>query len=123
MNRATINVQLDKYIHKIKPLSIEKERRNTAGDRCTPREHSQLHAIVGARQWPAAQATIHASASVSLAHARGAESTVMDLLEANKTRSASEEQCGHTAQVCSPRPVESSARWPLHGCIMGVPAG
>ena len=28
-NHATINVKLESYTHKIKPLSIEKERRNT----------------------------------------------------------------------------------------------
>ena len=85
MNHATINAKVKSYIRKLKPLLIERERRNTVGDRCTPREHSQLRALVGAMQWPAAQATIHAATSVSLAQARGEELTVMGLLEANRT--------------------------------------
>ena len=43
------------YMHKAKPISIEKHRRATPDDDCTPREHTQFRGCTGTMQWPAAQ--------------------------------------------------------------------
>lgn len=38
---------LTKYIQQLKPLTIEKSRKNTPMERATPKEQSQLRGLLG----------------------------------------------------------------------------
>ena len=75
---------LEKYIHQLKPLSIEKSRKATPGEKATPKEQSQLRGLLGGLAWPANQTQPHLAASVSLAQASSANATVGEMLEVNK---------------------------------------
>ena len=68
----------------MKPISVEKARRSTPHDACTPREITALRSVVGAMQWPASQSSPVISTTVSLRQATMDKALVQDLLEANK---------------------------------------
>ena len=52
-----IGVSLTKYVHKIKPLSMEKVRKNMQDDK----EHRLLRVLVGAMSWPVSCHNQHSS--------------------------------------------------------------
>ena len=85
LDSATVTFDLQKYIHQLKPLNIEKARKAQPNDKATPKEQSQLRGLLGGLAWPANQTQPHLAASVSLAQAASACATVSELLEANKT--------------------------------------
>ncbi|CAK0861054.1 unnamed protein product [Prorocentrum cordatum] len=84
-SRNEIEVKAEQYIHKVKPISIEKVRRQHPDDLCTPKEISQLRGLNGAMQWPASQCMVQAAATVSFAQGDVSKATVGSLLEANKS--------------------------------------
>ena len=79
-----ISMDLEQYIHHVKPITVEKARRQTPDSERTPREVSSLRSLIGALQWPAAQCCPHLSATVSFLQAKMSKAVVMDLLEANR---------------------------------------
>ncbi|CAK0874691.1 unnamed protein product, partial [Prorocentrum cordatum] len=83
--RNEIEVKTEAYIHKVKPISIEKVRRQHPDDLCRPKEISQLRGLNGAMQWPASQCMVQAAATVSFAQGDVSKATVGSLLEANKS--------------------------------------
>ena len=85
LDSATVTFDLQKYIHQIKPLNIEKARKTQPNDKATPKEQSQLRGLLGGLAWPANQTQPHLAASVSLAQAASSSATVAELLEVNKT--------------------------------------
>eukprot|EP00435_Cladocopium_sp_Y103_P013907 s4786_g3.t1 len=85
LDNATITFDLQKYLHQLKPLNIEKAGKMCPTEKATPKEQSQLRGLFGGLAWPANQAQPHLAASVSLAQAASASATVAELLEANKT--------------------------------------
>ena len=84
-NHRSIDISMQDYIHKIKPISIDKGRRAQPNELCTEKEKRAFRSLIGAMQWPAAQQAPHVSASISFLQAKGDGTTVEDLLEANKT--------------------------------------
>ena len=64
-NHETVEIKHEQYIKKVKPISIEKIRRQMVNDPVADREKNQLRGLIGAMQWPAAQSMIHAAAAVA----------------------------------------------------------
>ena len=79
-----ISVSLKEYVHKIKPLSMEKMRKNMQDDYCTEKEHRMLRALVGAMSWPVTQCLPQAAATISILQANINKPMVKDMLDANK---------------------------------------
>ena len=71
-----ITLSLREYIHRLKPATLEKQRKAT--------KHRALRAIIGALAWPAGQCLPQLSASVSILQASASSPSVGDLLTANK---------------------------------------
>ena len=84
MDASSVTFDLEKYLHQLKPLSIEKQRKANPGEKATPKEQSQLRGLLGGLAWPANQTQPHLAASVSLAQASSANATVGEMLEVNK---------------------------------------
>ena len=84
MDAGSVTFDLEKYLHQLKPLSIEKNRKANPGEKATPKEQSQLRGLLGGLAWPANQTQPHLAASVSLAQASSANATVGEMLEVNK---------------------------------------
>ena len=78
-----LTVSLKEYVHKIKPLSLEKSRKTMVDDYCNEKEHRLLRALVGAMSWPVTQCLPQA-ATISILQANINRPTVKDMLEANK---------------------------------------
>ena len=53
LDSATVTFDLQKYIHQLKPLNIEKARKAQPNDKATPKEQSQLRGLLGGLAWPA----------------------------------------------------------------------
>lgn len=79
-----ISVSLKEYVNKIKPLSMEKVRKNMQDDYCADKEHRLLRALVGAMSWPVTQCLPQAAATISILQANISRPTVKDMLDANK---------------------------------------
>ena len=60
-----IVVTNEEYIHRVRPISLEKNRRQDANDLLTDKEHSAFRGLIGALQWPATQTMVHGTASCS----------------------------------------------------------
>ena len=73
LDSATVTFDLQKYIHQLKPLNIEKARKAQPNEKATPKEQSQLRGLLGGLAWPANQTQPHLAASVSLAQAASAQ--------------------------------------------------
>lgn len=73
-----------KYLSKLKPISISKERLNQPNLDVTDSERSQLRSLVGGLQWPATQTSPHIQAMVSTLAGQICSAKVSTLLEANK---------------------------------------
>ena len=82
---TAVTFNLEKYIHQLKPLTVEKFRKTQPNERVTPREQSQLRGLLGALAWPSFQTQPHLAASVSLAQSATSSACISDLLEVNKT--------------------------------------
>ena len=50
-----VHLQMPMYMHKVLPITVDKERRGDPNAACTPKEHTRLRALMGALQWPAGQ--------------------------------------------------------------------
>ena len=84
LDYETVQISMAEYVRKVKPLTIDKNRKTMSGDPCTANAQRQLRAIVGAMAWPANQCLPQTSATCSLLQASVANPTVSDLSEANK---------------------------------------
>ena len=87
MRNHDVYISHETYIHKVKPITIDKERRATPQEPCNPKEVHQLRAGIGALAWPAHQTSPHLCASLSLMQASVGQARVENLLEYNKTLS------------------------------------
>ena len=47
MDAGSVTFDLEKYLHQLKPLSIEKNRKANPGEKATPKEQSQLRGLFG----------------------------------------------------------------------------
>ena len=84
LDHSRIEVKHEEYMHKAKPITVEKMRRAQGNDDCTPKEKHHYRALCGVMQWPTAQSSMHGAATVSLSQARTNQCKVQDLLELNK---------------------------------------
>ena len=87
MRNYDVYISHETYLHKVKPITISKERRATPQEECSPKETHQLRAGIGALAWPAHQTSPHLCASLSLMQANVGKARVENLLEYNKTLS------------------------------------
>ena len=81
---SSITLKCEEYMRKVRPLTIEKARRQQAADEATDREQHAYQGLTGSMAWPAAQVMVHAAATVSLAQAKANKPTSQDMLELNK---------------------------------------
>lgn len=78
----TISVDHEKYLHKIKPISVAKD--NGPDAELVPHQVTQLRGLMGSLQWPAVQSSPHLQCSVSILTASSSKGYVKSLQEANK---------------------------------------
>ena len=90
MDCSAVSSDLQRYLHRLKPLSVEKSRRRNPDEKVTPKEQSQLRGLLGGLARPVNQTQPHLSASVSIAQAGSANAKVSDLLEANFAKMAAD---------------------------------
>ena len=79
-----INMSLKHYIHHVKPVTVDKVRKQLHDEPLLEKETSQMRSLLGALAWPATQCMPMLSASVSLLQASMANPKISDLLECNK---------------------------------------
>eukprot|EP00434_Breviolum_minutum_P015613 symbB.v1.2.013753.t1/scaffold976.1/size149240/6 len=82
-----IRMTHETYVHKVKPITIDKNRKKQEQEECTPKEVHQLRAGIGAVAWPSNQSSPHLTCSVSLMQATVAKAQVSDLCVFNKALS------------------------------------
>ena len=82
-----IRMTHETYVHKVKPITIDKNRKKQEQEECTPKEVHQLRAGIGAVAWPSNQSSPHLTCSVSLMQATVAKAPVSDLCVFNKALS------------------------------------
>ena len=82
-----IRMTHETYLHKVKPITIDKNRKKQEQEDCTPKEVHQLRAGIGAVAWPSNQSSPHLTCSVSLMQATVAKAQVADLCSFNKALS------------------------------------
>ena len=79
-----IQLRHETYLHKVKPITIQKERKQQPGEKLTPKEIHQLRAGIGALAWPGNQSCPHLSCSISLLQSAVADAKIEDLQSYNK---------------------------------------
>lgn len=84
LDYETISISMHDYVKRVKPITVDKNRKTMVGDLCNDVEKKQLRAIVGAMAWPANQCLPQIAATCSLLQAAVSSPVVSDLLEANK---------------------------------------
>ena len=84
LNHETIQISLEQYCQKVKPICLDKPRKTMVNDACTDREHKQLRALLGALAWPAHQCVPQLCASVSILQSASSSPMIKDINEANK---------------------------------------
>ena len=89
-----ISLSLDKYVHHIKPITIEKVRKQMVDEPLVGKEVAQLRSLLGALAWPPTQCIPMLSASVSLLQAAMSSPKIADLIEANKILRFAKEAVG-----------------------------
>ena len=87
MRNYDVYISHETYLHKVKPITISKDRRATPQEECNAKEVHQLRAGIGALAWPAHQTSPHLCASLSVMQASVGQARVENLLEYNKTLS------------------------------------
>ena len=87
-----LRLNMSEYIRQIKPISLEKQRRQQSNEKVNHSELTRMQGLAGSMQWPAAQCFPALAASVSL-QAATAESTIQDIVELNKTLRFAKENC------------------------------
>ena len=106
MGHDVIGMSLKKYVHSVKPITLDKARKLQPGDQLEETEVAKLRSLLGALAWPATQCLPMLSASVSLLQASMSSPTVADIIEANKTL--------RFAKECVDRYV-----WKMHDHVSG----
>ena len=84
-DRREIDLTLTDYVKRLSPIAIPKDRRLQSGDLATPTEVSAFRGLAGGMQWPATQAMMHATASLSIAQSALSQLMISDLVDLNKT--------------------------------------
>lgn len=79
-----IQLRHETYLHKVKPITLQKERKQQPGEKLTPKEVHQLRAGIGALAWPGNQSCPHLSCSISLLQSAVANAKIEDLQSYNK---------------------------------------
>lgn len=79
-----IELTMTDYLHKLAPITINKDRKAFPQTSCTSREVTQLRALLGGLQWPAAQALPHLQSSTSILQGEIGKATINTMMEANK---------------------------------------
>ncbi|CAK0898302.1 unnamed protein product, partial [Prorocentrum cordatum] len=83
LSTHAITIKFEKYLHAVKPITVEKHRRADPTSALSPKELTSFRALNGQLQWPAAQGVIIAVATVSFRAEATGHATVQDLLDAN----------------------------------------
>ena len=84
LNHETIQISLEQYCQKVKPICLDKSRKTMVNDACADKEHKQLRALLGALAWPAHQCVPQLCASVSILQSASSSPLIKDVNEANK---------------------------------------
>ena len=84
LNNDVITLSLKEYVHKIKPITLDKSRKTMSDAPLEEKEVKMLRALIGALAWPAGQCLPQLSASISLLQASSSSPTVNDINVANK---------------------------------------
>ncbi|CAK0856800.1 unnamed protein product [Prorocentrum cordatum] len=84
LSTHAITIKFEKYLHAVKPITVEKHRRADPTSALSPKELTNFRTLNGQLQWPAAQGVIIAAATVSFRAAATGRATVQDLPDANK---------------------------------------
>ena len=103
-----IQLRHEIYLHKVKPITIQKERKQQPGERLTPKEVHQLRAGIGALAWPGNQSCPHLSCSISLLQAAVADAKVEDLQSYNKLLAFAKTNADVGLRFRSPKKAGSS---------------
>ncbi|CAK0862702.1 unnamed protein product [Prorocentrum cordatum] len=90
LSTHAITIKFEKYLHAVKPITVEKHRRADPTSALSPKELTNFRTLDGQLQWPAAQGVIIAAATVSFRAAATGHATMQDLLDANKKNTAPE---------------------------------
>ena len=75
---------LKEYVQKIKPITLDKQRKTMSDAPLEPKETKMLRALIVALAWPAGQCLPQLSASIPLLQASSSNRTVGDIVQANK---------------------------------------
>ena len=73
----------ERYLEEVQPISISKERRKQNKEETTDREKTELRGLLGALSWHTSQVAYRFAAYTSLALSDVRKSTVQDLLDTN----------------------------------------
>ena len=84
-NFECIQLSLENYLQKVKPIALSKERRQNPHAETTAQEKHQLRGLNGSMNWPVTQMMLYGAASLSIQAANVGKSIVEDVHEANKT--------------------------------------
>ena len=85
LGHDAVSLSLKEYVHSVKPITVEKVRKQRPADSLDEKKIAKLRSLLGALAWPATQAPPMLSAAASLLQASMARPTIADILEANKT--------------------------------------
>ena len=58
-----VKMNLKKYVHHIKPITVEKARKDMVGDDLDEREVAKLRSLIGALAWPASVSLMQSAMS------------------------------------------------------------
>ncbi|CAK0802743.1 unnamed protein product [Prorocentrum cordatum] len=84
VNAYATALRFEKYLHAVKPITIDKVRRASSASPLAPKELTSFRTLSGQLQWPAAQGIIIAAAVVSFWAAATGNATAQDMIDANK---------------------------------------
>ena len=80
----SLTLSLKEYVQKIKPITLDKQRKTMSDAPLEPKETKMLRALIGALAWPSGQCLPLLSTSISLLQASSSNPTVGDIAQANK---------------------------------------
>ena len=84
-NFECIQLSMENYLQKVKPIALIKERRQNPHAETTAQEKHHLRGLNGSMNWPVTQLMLYGAASLSIQAANVEKSIVEDVHEANKT--------------------------------------
>ncbi|CAK0834201.1 unnamed protein product [Prorocentrum cordatum] len=81
---CAVTLTFEKYLHAVKPITIEKHRRADLTIALSPKELTSFRDLTGQLQWPATQGMIIAATTMSFRASATGRATVQDFLDAYK---------------------------------------